>query len=453
MTTPQARSAGRLSIRHLWLFLPFLGLAFRAVASIGDNSFLWHVRAGEAQLQAGEVLRADPFSFTQLGAAWRTQSWLIELVYGWLFEVTGGVQWVPASIFLILGTAFVFLGLAVYRAVRDPLRTALVLVVILWVSFFYAVPRPVLASFLLITLTMVVLQQRERVHWTLVPIMWVWAAVHGSWVVGGALIALEAVRTRSRRLFEVGIVAAVATLFTAHGVGAWEVFFSFLANRDALSFLSEWARPDFTDPFIAPALLVAVALAVGVATRRVERSHLVVIVPFVVFGALQLRSVFPALLVLVPYAASVAATGSPPGTRPSGSPLMNRAMAAALVALTIVALARPVVIDDEKLPPPEAVAALDGRPVFHGPAAGGLLIYTDWPDRLVFIDDRAELFGAEGFAATVEALEGRAYEALFARHSIGQVVLESDWPLAGVLTTEGWSTAYEDDHWVVLAAP
>ncbi len=448
------RLMDRLSIRHLWVLTPLMALAIRAVTKIGDNSFLWHVRAGEVQLATGEVLRSDPFSYTELGASWRTQSWLLELVYGWLFLRTGGLQWVPAMIFVIMSLTFGYLGLAVYRWVRHPGRTAIVLLVMTWVAFFFAVPRPVVGSFLLLALTAVILQNQERVGWAIVPVLWLWAAVHGSWVVGGGLVVLEAVRRRSWRLVELGAIAGVATLFTAHGIGTWRVFFAFLANREALDFLSEWARPDYANPFITPSLLVAVALVAAVVTRRLDSRHLVVAVPFVVFGALAMRSVFPALLVLVPYASAAIAPSSTREARsPSGNALLNTAFVVALVVLCGVALARPISIDEEKLPPPAAVGALDRRPVFHGPAAGGLLIYAEWPDRLVFVDDRAELFGADGFGAVVDALEGRSYRPLFETHDVGQALLESDWSLVGVLRDDGWRTAYEDESWVVLAAP
>ncbi|MDJ0959845.1 MAG: hypothetical protein QNJ88_04240 [Acidimicrobiia bacterium] len=448
------RPADRLSIRHLWVLVPFVALAIRAVTNIGDNSFLWHVRAGEIQLSAGEVLRSDPFSFTELGAPWRTQSWLLELLYGWLFMQSGGLQWVPAVIFLTMSATFVFLGLAVYRWVRDPVRTAIVLLVMAWVAFFFAVPRPVSASFLLLALMAVVLQNEERVGWAIVPILWLWAAVHGSWVVGGGLVVLEAARRRSWRLVELGAIGGVATLLTAHGIGTWQIFVSFLSNREALDFLSEWARPDYTNPFITPALLVVAAIAAAVIARRLPPQHLLVALPFAIFGALAMRSVFPALIVLVPYAAAAIAPPTDRTLRPkSGSPLLNKAFVGVLVLLCGVALARPIGIDQEKLPPEAAVDRLDDRPVFHGPAAGGLLIYAEWPDRLVFVDDRAELFGADGFGDVVDALEGRTYAALFETHDVGQALLEADWPLVDSLRNDGWQTAYEDEAWVVLGRP
>ena len=79
--------------RHVWLLAPFVALVAPLSRPISDNSFLWHVRAGTVQLDLGEVLRADPFSYTSGGEPWRTQSWLAELGYGWLERTFDGVGW------------------------------------------------------------------------------------------------------------------------------------------------------------------------------------------------------------------------------------------------------------------------------------------------------------------------------------------------------------------------
>ena len=81
-----------LFLAHLVLLVPFVALVIDAWAPIRDNSFLWHIRAGELQANAGEVLVADPFSFTMLGERWLTQSWLAELLYSW-----GESNWGSAS--------------------------------------------------------------------------------------------------------------------------------------------------------------------------------------------------------------------------------------------------------------------------------------------------------------------------------------------------------------------
>ena len=54
----------RVSVHHLFVMVPILGIVVAASRAIRDSSFLWHVRAGTHQLDLGSVIRVDPFSFT-----------------------------------------------------------------------------------------------------------------------------------------------------------------------------------------------------------------------------------------------------------------------------------------------------------------------------------------------------------------------------------------------------
>lgn len=444
----------RLGIRHLWLLLPLIAVGYRATYPIGDNSFLWHIRAGQIQLEAGEVLRSDPFSFTFAGEPWRTQSWLLELGYGVLANATGGIGWTSVMIFVIASLTLGFVALASYRWTRDPGRVVLVLAMLTWVGFFFFVPRPVLASFTLLAITVVILQHHERAGWAIVPLMWLWAAIHGSFPVGIGLVVLEAVRRRSRRLGELAVLGAAATALTAHGLGAWGIVLQFLRSREALSFLSEWSRPNFLDPLLAPFLVVIALIVYGLGRRRIPLGHLLVIVPFVVFAALAERSVFPAMVVLAPFAAAGLGSRTGPARATTASQArLNVGFAVAMAALVVAAMARPVPLNGNKFPPNGALEVLGPGNVFHGPTVGGLVIYELWPDRLVFVDDRAELYGAEGFAEVVDSWEARRHEEVFARHDLDQAIVKQDQALASALRGAGWHVRFEDETWVVLAQP
>ena len=99
-----------LTIWHLMMALPWVAVGIVARGAIRDNSFLWHIRAGSLQTEMGQVLTADPFSFTKLGEAWRTQSWLAELGYAW-GERTWDLSYVP---WMVVAAALVlFIALAV----------------------------------------------------------------------------------------------------------------------------------------------------------------------------------------------------------------------------------------------------------------------------------------------------------------------------------------------------
>jgi hypothetical protein len=324
------------------------------------------------------------------------------------------------------------------------------MILVAWIATVFVVPRPVLVSFLLLAALVAALCYPQRLAWAMVLLVWVWAAIHGSWVLGVGLIGLEALRRRSGRLVATAMVAALASLATAHGVGTWQVVWDFFSNRDALSYLSEWHTPDFLWPLLWPYLLAVVAIGYLALRRRLRWADAFVIVPFVIFGALATRSVFPALIVLLPYAAQALRPRVEPPARP-GTPILNWGIAAAIVLIALVGVTQPQSINEQVLPPAQARAALEPGRAFHGPGAGGALIYAEWPDRLVYIDDRAELYGAEMFAATVGAIEGDGYAEVLTRWELDQALLKADWVLVGALAADGWIERYRDENWVVLA--
>ena len=270
---------------------------------IGDNSFLWHVRAGEAQWNAGQVLSTDVFSYSLAGAAWRTQSWLAELSYAGLEAATGTVGWAPVMVAIVGVAALGLIGVAVYGATRSTLITALWLFIAVWLAAPFATPRPVILSYLLLASLVLALRLDDRLLWIIPALMWVWAAVHGSWLIGLGLIVLEAIRRRSWKVAVMAGISLVAVTFTAHGLGVWQILLDFSANSEALDYLVEWSAPDFADIVQAPYLLIVAAAFVATARGRIRPNDLWIVIPFVLVGLTTQRTVFPAAIVLLPYAA------------------------------------------------------------------------------------------------------------------------------------------------------
>jgi hypothetical protein len=440
-----------LSPRQLALLVPIAAMSWLVVRPLGDNSFLWHVRAGTVQIDLGRVLTTDPFSFTRGGEEWRTQSWLAELGYGWLERATGDLSWVPLMVYAVALAMMTLIAIAVYDVIREPVRTAGVLVVVAFISTPFMVPRPVILSYTLIAATVVILRRPERLAWALVPMIWVWAGLHASYTLGLALVALEAFRIKSWRLVGIGVVAGVTTAFTAHGLGSWEFLLKFFESRDALRFITEWALPNFTRMFLAPFLLLIAGLVAGAVRGRIHPRDLVVIVPFLWLGLTQQRSILPAVIVLAPFAARALIPKRTPAPNRGGSPVANAALLGALVILAVVPFSRNVSLRTNILPPPEARQALEPGRAFHGASAGGLLIYADWPEREVYVDDRAELYGVEGFQEFVDATKGVGYEEVFAEYGLDQALVKTDWKLVEFLQEDGWDLRYEDEHWAVYA--
>jgi len=441
-----------LRLVHIAPLVPLLIISAVASRHILDNSFLWHIRAGSHQIDIGRVLTEDPFSFRTVGQAWRTQSWLAELLYAWLESLFGSLAWVNWMTFVTAGLVMLFAGIAVYRNVKSPVVTGFVLVVTAWLMGPFVQPRPVIFSFLLLAMLVVVLQHRETLAWAVIPIIWLWAGIHGSWVLGGALVFLEWIRTKDRKLLFAGAAAGLATLATAHGFGTWEIVLDFFRSRDALALMEEWKAPEFGDVVQAPYFLVMVGLIVAGIRGKVSIRDLIVIVPFLFFGLTSRRAVVPAAIILIPWAALCLPELKPSNLR-FGKPLVVAGMTAlAVLAISPMFIAPLGVLDSERFPSRAIVEAMGSDRAFHDDASGGYLIAAEWPERLVYVDDRAELFGVDGLKPFHDIRAGK-YAEEFEKWGIDVALVRPDWDLYDRLTEDGWTIRLEDEYFAVFERP
>lgn len=441
--------------RHVWIVAPFIALIAPLGRALSDNSFLWHVRAGTVQLGTGEVLRTDPFSFTAAGEPWRTQSWLAELGYGWLERTSGGVGWsMTLVLFCLLSSGLLVVLRASRRGVAVPVLFGVGLLFVLQ-TFSFAVPRPVVLSYPLLAAIAVLIDDDDAELWLAPAIIWLWASLHGSFPLGIGLLALDALRRRSVRRTAVTGVSVVVASLSAHGLAIWGILGDFLANRETLSFIEEWSRPSPTDLRALPFFAVVALLVVLTMMRRIGVRDLVVALPFAVFGLTAVRNMLPALVVVAPVvaAALTSASSSAPTAADDRDdvPIANAFLVASVIAALIVVAALPRSLSAERFPSTDLVVALDEGRVVHDDAVGGYLIWAAGPDRQVFIDDRAELYGPQAFETMRDVLAGDL-DALAATGAT-QALVGRDEPLVARLEATGWVERASDARFVLLVAP
>jgi hypothetical protein len=439
-------SRQRFSVAQLALLIPWVALVIDSWSPIRDNSFLWHIRAGQLQIDAGQVLTHDPFSFTKLGEPWLTQSWLVELFYSWGEDRTGGVGFVPWMMLFLTFVTFAAIGLISYKRSKSPTSTFVVLLISTVLMLSFLVPRPVIFSFALFALTLLA-WETPRARWALPLIFWIWASAHGSFVIGLAYVGLSLIAEREWKWLPTAVVSGLVTLLTAHGLGVLTMLLDFASARDTLSLLSEWRRPGLTSPVFIPFLIGLAIIVYGLVKRRLPLRQLWVILPFAVLGSTALRAVPPAWLALVP----AAATSLGP-VRVGAASRISKVPGAVFAAVVLVI---PFLVkDDGKLSderfPIAAAATLENVKTFHDDRTGGYLIYEKGPDFLVYIDDRAELYG-DRMAEFVAVRDGEEpWEPVFARDDIQQAILPTDSDLVAEIASAGWKTTYQDDEFIVL---
>lgn len=446
MNTPAALpSARRFSIAKLALIIPWVALVIDAWSPIRDNSFLWHIRAGTLQIELGEVLTRDPFSFTMGGERWLTQSWLAELLYGWAEGATG-LGFVPWMLLTTSTLTFAAVGLIAFREASSVTATAFVLILSTLLLISFLVPRPVIFSFLLFGLVILAWDE-PRLRWAAPFLFWIWASVHGSFVIGLAYVGLRTLTQKEWRALPIAIVAGLATLTTAHGLGVVEILLEFNEARDTLPLLSEWRRPSLASPVFLSFLGGVAFIVVGAYRGRVQRVHLWIIVPFLALGFSSLRAVPPAWFGLVPIVA-MALGGLTIGSKDRLG-VGSASIFGLVVALIPFLLRGDAELDSDRFPLAARASLADER-TFHDDRVGGYLIWADWPGRLVYLDDRAELYTAR-MAEFVAIRDGDIdWELVFERDSIEQALLRSDELLVDELVAAGWRSVYSDEAYTVL---
>ncbi|MCZ7525783.1 MAG: hypothetical protein M5U14_04950 [Acidimicrobiia bacterium] len=441
------------------------------LARLADNSFLWHLQTGRLILDSG-IPREDPFSFTAAGTPWIAQSWLAELLYGVLDRSVLGAF----GIRLLAAAATAAVALLAFRLAlriaRDRFRAASVALVSLAGLLTIWSPRPLLFGVLALVVTLWAVEAPRswvgrRPEWVLPLLLWGWANVHGSFVLGFAYLGLHLVgrwtegappwRDREGRLLMGAGLGAVAVFLNPYGIRLVLFPFDLLARGDVLGRIKEWQSPSFTSlqGRVLAVWLATVLVVLARGRTRPGRRDVVVVVPFVLLAFWAQRNIAVAPLVALPVVArAVRAEADRPDERsPVGWAIVAVLLAAAL-GLGVQAAGEP----DFALGahPVEAMGAVEdagllGARLLADDGWGGYLILAYWPEQLVFIDDRYDMYPEE-LSEDYFALQdgGSGWEEVLDRYDVEAVLWEADRPLAALLDqAEGWERLHADDQAVV----
>jgi hypothetical protein len=217
---------------------------------------LWgHIRFGQATLAAGHLINTDPYSYSAFGMPCHYHEWLTELLMGWLynsFGVAGLKLWkfaCAAATIVLLADAVSETGASASLQMNLLLLAALAIMP--HIQF-----RPQLFSFALMAAAITLLARetyRGRAPlWLMVPIMMLWANLHGGFIMGIAAVLIYAgIRAasdvlqhrgyaRGLRLSLIAIAAVAATLITPYGIVTWTTVIHALRNPVTRIALMDW---------------------------------------------------------------------------------------------------------------------------------------------------------------------------------------------------------------------
>jgi hypothetical protein len=253
---------------------------------------LWgHVFFGKLFLANHHELARDPFSYSALGHRWMHHEWMAEAAMAWLWNHFGapGLRTLK---FACSATTIIFVA----AAIAETGASTTIQIAVLMITAIAIGPeiqfRPQIFDFVALSAISYALARGtyrgKAPSWVAVPLMALWANLHGGYPIGLAAIFLygsviaarEFHQTRSfgrgRTILAIGAIAALATFATPLGIHTWDAAISSLRNPYTHHEMSDW-KPLFAGLFgpgalgtrlyyvYALAIMAAAAICVGVA--------------------------------------------------------------------------------------------------------------------------------------------------------------------------------------------
>jgi hypothetical protein len=362
-----------------------------------------------------------------------------------------------------------------FDAARAILITTLAL--LMSTTHFFARPHvlslPILLAF--IGGLMAAADRRTHPSWLLLPLMTLWANLHGGFVLGLALIGpigLEAVWSteasqRIRLAFRwalFGVAAVAASCLTPYGWNSLLGAMKILSLGKLLSMIWEWMPADFSSfSFFEAALLGLIGIAFyRKLTLSVPRILLLLGLIWMALTHVRNIEVFAFIAPLVlgkPIAEQWggAKLDQPRFEQTRSMPVITMLAAVAIViggwASTRVFAAQHPFAFLSQITPVTAVDMLQQRQaqrIFSTAPFGGYMISRGMK---VFIDGRAELYGEQYVLDYFHAIEAKNVGELLGlldKYQIDATLLNTDSPAGYALDhVKGWKRLYKDDAAVV----
>ncbi len=435
---------------------------------LNDPDTYWQIVLGRWILDHWTVPQTDIYSFTMYGQPWISTQWLAQVLFSISYLIAGWTGPVVLSAASIAGT-FALLARFLRRRLTDAasltfIAAALALVAGHLLARPHVLALPIMVAW--VSGLVAAADQRSAPSFWLLPLMALWANVHGGFVLGMALtipIALDAVwatdaALRKSLALHWAMFAAAALLASCLTPYGWDALFAarrILNLGAALDLIGEWRPANFAHPGPLEAI---VTLAFVMALWRgvvLPPLRIVLVVGFVLMALSHVRNA-EVLALLGPIVLAAPLTrwigGPDDNANYAASPPRDLFFAGLILILVAGTLAFASVHRFEpsnRQSPVAAVAALKKMHltrVLNDYDFGGYLIANGVA---TFIDGRTELFGEKFMVdhnAATELADPANLFRLLEKYRIEATLMRTQSAANKLLDhIDGWQKVYADD--------
>lgn len=431
-----------------------------------DPDTLWQVTVGQWIIDNSAVPTVDVYSFTMRGEPWMSTQWLAQVLYAKAYAIAGWSGPVVLAAGAIAAT-FALLTRFLCRRLSGGVTLAF-FAVALALTMPHMLARPhVLALPLLVAWAGGLIEAADRravPSFWLLPLMAMWANLHGGFVFGIALIApvaldavigAEASRQKSLllRWFGFGVAAVAASCVTPYGWNALLASQKILSLGGALPLINEWRPADFSSlgPFEL-VLLTGIGLVLwrGITLPPVRIALLLGLLHMSLAQgrAAEILALVAPLFLAVPLARQIGGVDA----HSIATPVRNVLMAGVVMALAAGTVLYASLHRFEPHPHGSPVVAvtelkkLNLSRVFNDYDFGGYLIANGVAP---FIDGRTELYGEKFFVehnAASGLMEPDNLFRLLAQYKIEATLMRTQSAATKLLDrVDGWEKVYSDE--------
>lgn len=476
------------SARTFGLSWPLLVAVLVVLGSLGSAGFAgvladpdiyWHIATGQRILEQGSVPRFDPFSHTAPGVPWVPHHWLSELGIALVFRWASWPGLAVLASLLFAGTLAYMTRFLVDR--MEPVHALLFTALAASLLLSHLLVRPHVLVWPLIAIwageLVRAVEQRRLPAWWLLPLMTLWANLHGSFTLGFVIfifVALEAVLglpseerwTAALRWSVYAGLSVAAAMLTPSGLLGLQHSLEVARRPQVLSNIIEWRSPDFQQ-FQPIELWLMLMLGIACTGRMRLPWWRLLLVLGLTHMALQhqrhasILGLVAPLMIAAPLARQWRVTAGAGRDAESldrlflalSAPARSKALAAAAVLTACLIGASlysgryaPAAGNTPDAALRAAMTAGATGPVLNSYSFGGYLIYRGIP---VFIDGRAEqLYGdalVRQYLAALQLVDTESLSMLLDKYRIGWTLLQPGTPAVALLDhLPGWRRVYSD---------
>lgn len=306
-----------------WLLL-ILNFVFplAIISNTLDGDFGWHLRFGQDIQTEASFPYLDTYTYTKYGQPWINHEWGGDWFFYQIYTHLG-YFWINVVVALAGALAFWIIGKAFFK--KPGVSFLFFALVCQLAAYHIFSPRLAMFSQLFAALIILIIEKysyRPRALYFIPLILWLWSALHGSWILGfiiiniylGCALLPYIVGKKYQKYFNeekksltfiyklIGIQLIGATLITInpYGIKIWQEILQYFGQNYYKAHISEWT-PSYAYPVFPKILILQtvtlVLIIYGFIKHQVKFTHLIFFLAFFYAAMIYKRqAIFTALL-------------------------------------------------------------------------------------------------------------------------------------------------------------